>query len=575
MLFSVFSFGQSFNIGYVSNEAREGFMQSSMHSIISASDGTTVTVHNLKLSTDSKGDVVRNVEVLKVDASGQILWSNEYGSSIYDNQINSICQTDDGGYMLVGSRGKLDQAVRDWILRLAPDGSVVWEKVYFDSFNSELLVVARTSEGAENYFISGRRSCTGSLISDGHITAMKVDDSGNYLWYNEYKDENYVIGTRSKTDIVTSMVENPVNGNFVLTGLNGRTAEFGDVISRKLDGDVFAIEIDLNGEISLPYRTYEVLGGTLGQVVGSAPPFINLGLGSTSYAIGFGVGNSGLDGRNFGRIAFMPLKSDLKSNFVTLYEPQADIEARASSIYPDPSGFYALSCTADRTENTLYTSDSDRVSLLKLRQDGLVLDYISYDSGNYPGCNGMAPKFDKSGYILKTDFSFMNIGSIGLIHVDLNGRSSCAKRSRVELDKVEVRMVKVAYKPTEVNLSESGITIDRFMNNLERLECFDLGSTLGRSAEKTGLIDEAIKVYPTILNGSDEVVNLEFTTIKEQTVLINIVNAQGQISSTRNYVTQQGVNQLTLDPLVFSTGMNFVELLDEDGTKKLVKVIKL
>ena len=73
--------------------------------------------------------------VIKVSANGAIQWQNMFGPASADF-INSICQTADGGYMIIGQTNSLDAVGKIGfgpnvlIFKLSSVGAVEWQKCY-------------------------------------------------------------------------------------------------------------------------------------------------------------------------------------------------------------------------------------------------------------------------------------------------------------------------------------------------------------------------------------------------------------------------------------------------------------
>jgi hypothetical protein len=93
-------------------------------------------------STSSFGVGGSDVWVVKLDSAGQIVWQKAYGGS-GEEEAHLVQQTQDGGFVVVGHTTSFppekepeeedqdaEPAARIWILRLNPDGAIVWQKLY-------------------------------------------------------------------------------------------------------------------------------------------------------------------------------------------------------------------------------------------------------------------------------------------------------------------------------------------------------------------------------------------------------------------------------------------------------------
>jgi hypothetical protein len=123
--------------------------------------------------------------VMRLDPYGNVLWQKTYGDS-NSQEANSIVETSDGGYAVAGysySDIKLDDF---WVMKLDPDGNVLWQKTYGDSDSQEANSIVETSDGG--YAVAGRSS---SPEKDYDFWVMKLDPDGNVLWQKTYGDSNY------------------------------------------------------------------------------------------------------------------------------------------------------------------------------------------------------------------------------------------------------------------------------------------------------------------------------------------------------------------------------------------------
>lgn len=74
--------------------------------------------------------------VIKLNASGERQWSNYYGGSFTDTAYDAI-QTDDGGYIIVGSSDSDDIDISNtnggydfWVIKISNTGSLLWENSF-------------------------------------------------------------------------------------------------------------------------------------------------------------------------------------------------------------------------------------------------------------------------------------------------------------------------------------------------------------------------------------------------------------------------------------------------------------
>ncbi len=239
--------------------------------------------------TASSGTGARNMWLLKVDATGQQLWSRSFGSSEYSGG-ESIQETVDGGYIIVGSRLsarptdydilliKTDDKGRelwtrtfggkgwDWgsFVRQTPDGGYVitgwtdsygagagdlwliktdgagvkeWDRTYGGIDNDQGNCVQPTSDGG--YIVTG--TTTSYSIGQDDLWLLKTDATGNVQWMRTFGGSGSDEG---------QYVQQTGDGGYIVVG---STTSFGSG-----DSDVWFIRLGVDGDVAWT-RT---LGGT-------------------------------------------------------------------------------------------------------------------------------------------------------------------------------------------------------------------------------------------------------------------------------------------------------------------------
>ena len=162
--------------------------------------------------TDTVAGDERNLWILRLDSTGNIVWEKTYGTSGKEGYHNSsemsisIQVTSDGGYIIA------DHTAGDfWILRLDGNGNIIWNKVYGGVLGDAAFSIQQTSEGG--YVVAGS---TGSFGNMGDAWILKLDPSGDISWQKTYGGDD--------TDFTTS-IEQTADGGYVSVGA---TASFGD-----------------------------------------------------------------------------------------------------------------------------------------------------------------------------------------------------------------------------------------------------------------------------------------------------------------------------------------------------------
>jgi len=125
-------------------------------------------------STESKGVGKEDFWVLKLDKNGEIIWDKTYGGDSFDESY-SIQQTRDGGYIVAGWTSS--KGAGGWdscVLKLDEEGEIIWEKTYGGEYNDELHSIQQTRDGG--YIVAGWTSSKGAGGRDFWV--LKLNEKG-------------------------------------------------------------------------------------------------------------------------------------------------------------------------------------------------------------------------------------------------------------------------------------------------------------------------------------------------------------------------------------------------------------
>ncbi|MBT7299396.1 MAG: DUF3616 domain-containing protein, partial [Victivallales bacterium] len=141
-------------------------------------------------TTSSTGAGMLDLWVCKLDGSGNVEWQRTYGGAENDCFLDYACppcvrQTPDGGYIVVTSTASFSAVDGDrdvWVLRLAGDGGIVWQKTYGGQKWDFGNAVAVCSDGS---FVVG---CTTLSFGPGqrNMWVLKLKADGTILWQSVY-----------------------------------------------------------------------------------------------------------------------------------------------------------------------------------------------------------------------------------------------------------------------------------------------------------------------------------------------------------------------------------------------------
>ncbi len=261
-------------------------------------------------SRSSDGDVGGNIGnwdywILKLDASGSLVWETNLGGS--DGDIaSSVQQTGDGGYIVAGRINSSDGDVGGnngqqdyWIVKLDIAGSMVWETNLGGSDDESAQAVQETTDGG--YVAAGS-----SYSSDGDVNGnkgeedcwiIKLDGSGDLLW------EKNLGG--SGIDAANSIQETS-DGGYVVAGYS--SSSDGDVAQNYGEWDFWILKLDASGDLTWEKN----LGGSGFDVANSIQETMDGGY----IAAGYSNSSDGDVGHNNGNLDYWIVKLDAVGNLI-------------------------------------------------------------------------------------------------------------------------------------------------------------------------------------------------------------------------------------------------------------------
>jgi hypothetical protein len=190
--------------------------------------------------TSSFGAGSGDVYLIKTNANGDTLWTETFGGEYYDIG-NSVKQTRDGGYIIVGYTG-VPPSRNVYLIKTNPNGSMQWSRTFQVGYADDVgCSIQQTPDGG--YVIAGY---TGWTYLNHDVYLVKTDSLGYVNWSNTYggsdDDESFSLQLTS-------------GGGYIIVGF---TKSFGAGAE-----DVYLIKTNSNGD-TLWTRTYGGTGKDIG-----------------------------------------------------------------------------------------------------------------------------------------------------------------------------------------------------------------------------------------------------------------------------------------------------------------------
>ena len=195
--------------------------------------------------------------VLKLDATGNIVWQNTIGGTD-DDRLKQIIQTSDGGYILGGeseseiSADKSDPLIGAddlWIIKINETGILMWQKTIGGVASDRLSDIKQTPDGGyivasySTSGISGNKTESSNGFYDYWI--LKLNSIGNIIWQNTIGGINY--------DEARS-IELTTDGGYIIGGISDSEIS-GDKTEDHYEGedddayDIWLVKINSVGNV--------------------------------------------------------------------------------------------------------------------------------------------------------------------------------------------------------------------------------------------------------------------------------------------------------------------------------------
>lgn len=209
-------------------------------SVKQTADGGFITVGISENS--SLISATTDVKVVKLSATGEVSWEQNYGNTNSDENGSDIIQTADGGYLVSASASAISSILPSSfgnadavVFKIDALGTEVWAQHYGGTNGDGISEMKLAADG--NYFIAGTTNSNNNQFSgfQGGNDAWvgKITPTGTLLWAKLIggNANDFGIGLTASTD-----------GGCVLVGLTNSTA--GNLIRTNGFNDAFAVKIE-------------------------------------------------------------------------------------------------------------------------------------------------------------------------------------------------------------------------------------------------------------------------------------------------------------------------------------------
>lgn len=175
------------------------------------------------ISTGSPNGAENNIIVFKIDNKGKQLWYQTIPGG-GNSQPYGLINTADSNLLIAGYSTGVTDNWQAMLIKLTPDGEIIWQKTYGISANDRAYSVVEANDG---FIFAGQ---TQTINGDLDVMVVKTDKAGNQLWWKTFGGQQ---------DDWARWIAKCADGGY---GIIGITESYGAG-----NGDVYLIKIDDNG----------------------------------------------------------------------------------------------------------------------------------------------------------------------------------------------------------------------------------------------------------------------------------------------------------------------------------------
>ncbi len=345
--------------------------------VVSCSEGGYLFVGG----TNSFGYGGYDIYVVKIDDSGDTIWTRTYGG-LGDDLSFAVIETFDSGFVIAGVTDSYGVGSEDfYIIKINSDGDTIWTRCYDGSDKDLAASIVQTADSG--FAVVGYTFSFGAMSKD--IFLVKTDSEGGIKWAKKYGDffqneEAYHIIQLS-------------DFGFIIAG-----TVYQDLPDKS---DIYLIRTDLFGD-TLWTKTYG--GLSHGKNIATDLAIID----DTSFAV-FGATNSfGLGNMNLWLLKINSLGDTLWTRF---FSSLSNYRFNISGTVDDDGSIIMVGATFsdDYYIKMINVEELGNLNWSRLygERDKFVLGYdvISTNDGGYiiVGVKIDTISLDSDGYIIKTD----------------------------------------------------------------------------------------------------------------------------------------------------------------------------
>jgi hypothetical protein len=179
--------------------------------------------------------------IVKLDATGNVVWSRVYSSSRQMTTIEDLKQTGDGGYVAVGTFVDDNSDIGGFILKVDGSGNVQWQRLVGPSGRTHALLytVQQTTDGG--FVAAGPTYTASATVGNDSVFVVRLDASGNVSWQRRFNSFD-ASGAPTAGEVVNAIIRT-ADGGYLVAGA------WGDTLPGACCQGPLLLKLDPNGAI--------------------------------------------------------------------------------------------------------------------------------------------------------------------------------------------------------------------------------------------------------------------------------------------------------------------------------------
>lgn len=158
-----------------------------------------------------------NILLIHIDSGGDTVWTQEYGTTLGDD-VADVKSTADLGYIILGRTYQMTGDAFDFfVIKIDSVGDVIWQYRYSNPGIDDPREILELSDGS---YVA---IATGGLL-------LKLDSSGNLLWFRQYFESILPGQTLFFSDIIEASTN-----NLIISGTLSDSSSVSSLVLLKID----------------------------------------------------------------------------------------------------------------------------------------------------------------------------------------------------------------------------------------------------------------------------------------------------------------------------------------------------